>query len=150
MLVIFRAADCNLAAPTSVPSVSSMLNPLESADPRNVPVTPVESALPKLLDLKSFIIRTSKKIGGSELLWLTRPVSSDYSYSRKRGQPAISSADFSAVLCSFDHGTMALYTVAPCDWDIASIPASSWFIISCYRDAPCCLLRSNEDTCTKH
>ena len=40
------------------------LSPLESALPGNTPITPLESALTKSLDLKSFRIRTSKKRGG--------------------------------------------------------------------------------------
>jgi hypothetical protein len=48
------------------------LSPLESALPQNAPVTPSESALPDLLDLKSFGIRTYKKGRGVGALRLTR------------------------------------------------------------------------------
>jgi hypothetical protein len=45
------------------------ITPVFPADPKRAPVTPVESALPKLLDLKSFRIRTyGKKIGERGLL----------------------------------------------------------------------------------
>jgi hypothetical protein len=59
-------------------------------------------------------------------------------------------SDADTLVCSFDHVTMALYTVAPCDPGHESIPASSWFCLWCCLDAPWRLLRSNEDSCTKH
>jgi hypothetical protein len=40
------------------------LSPLESADPKNAPVTLLQSALPNLKDLKSFRISTYEKGGG--------------------------------------------------------------------------------------
>jgi hypothetical protein len=43
---------------------AKMLTPLESALTKNEPVTPLESADPKTLDLKSFRIRTYEKRGG--------------------------------------------------------------------------------------
>ena len=53
-------------------SPSPAVNLLESALPRNERVTPVESALPKSLDLKSFRIRTYKKGGGEGTNLLTK------------------------------------------------------------------------------
>jgi hypothetical protein len=49
------------------------LTPLRSALTGNARVTPLESALPKWLDLKSFRIRTYKKGGGEGCKLLTRP-----------------------------------------------------------------------------
>jgi len=68
----FRPTNRDLTRAASVLSVFSVLNPLQSADPRNLSVTLAESALPNLLDLKSFIIRTSKKMRESRVLLLTR------------------------------------------------------------------------------
>jgi hypothetical protein len=69
---LLHSAQCDLRVSVFVPSVlsvSSVLNSLESADPQNVPVTLLESALPNFLDLKSFRIRTSKKKeGGAAIL----------------------------------------------------------------------------------
>jgi hypothetical protein len=48
------------------------LNPLESALPRNSPITRLESALTNSLDLKSFRIRTYKKRWGEGVLLLTK------------------------------------------------------------------------------
>ena len=45
----------------------NQLSPLESALPRNPPVTSLESALPKTKDLKSFRINTYEKGGGRGL-----------------------------------------------------------------------------------
>jgi len=61
------------------------LTPLESADPQNVALTLAESALPNLLDLKSFTIRTSKKIVGILVLWLTRHPMKDVCSERPSG-----------------------------------------------------------------
>ncbi len=49
-------------------SKREIVSSLESAVPRNAPVTLSESALPKSLNLKSSRIRTSKKRAGGELL----------------------------------------------------------------------------------
>jgi len=50
----------------------SPLSSVFPADPKNAPVNPVESALPKLLDLKPFRIRTYGKNRGVGVLLLTR------------------------------------------------------------------------------
>src|SRR5271156_1375317 len=46
------------------PYVIPTVTRLESAVPKNTRVTPLQSALPNSLDLKSFRIRTYKKAGG--------------------------------------------------------------------------------------
>ena len=45
-------------------------------------------------------------------------------------------SDADILVCSFDHATMALYTVAPCDRDNVSVSANLWFIFNCHRDVP--------------
>jgi hypothetical protein len=65
------------AAPRGVFDVSpqnanSALNSLESALPKNAPITPLQSADPKTLDLKSFRIRTYEKGRGEGGKLLTR------------------------------------------------------------------------------
>src|SRR6267378_3114174 len=47
------------------------LNPLECADPRFAPLTPLESADLKLLDLKSFGMNRSKKGGGGGVRYVS-------------------------------------------------------------------------------
>jgi hypothetical protein len=160
LLHLFHPVHHEPALAVSVPSVlsvSSVLNPLQSADPQNVALTLAESALPNLLDLKSFIIRTSKKIGGQQGL-IVNQTSDEGCLSRlpraesrgaaigNRGISLGSDAD--TLVCSFDHATMALYTVAPCDPDNASVSANLRFIFNCHRDVPGALL-SNEGSCTK-
>jgi hypothetical protein len=64
-------SSCFQSSEPSRRSLSCSLNPLESAHPKNAPVTPPESALTKWLNLKSFGIRTYEKSGereGHELL----------------------------------------------------------------------------------
>src|SRR5271154_2722128 len=53
-----------------LPNAASTLNPLESALPKNSPITPLQSADPKTKDLKPFRIRRSEKRagGGGRLL----------------------------------------------------------------------------------
>src|SRR5450755_2569283 len=53
-------------------SAASTVTPLESADPKNVPVTLLQSADPKTKHLKSFRIRRSEKRGGEGGKLLTR------------------------------------------------------------------------------
>jgi hypothetical protein len=62
----------NLSAGPALSYVPRTLTPLESALPQNVPVTRLESALPKTKDLKSFRIRTYEKGWGEGVLLLTR------------------------------------------------------------------------------
>src|SRR3989442_10357621 len=47
--------------------MSKCATPLEFADTKNTPATPLECALAKLLDLKSFRFRTYEKVGVSPL-----------------------------------------------------------------------------------
>ena len=69
-----------LSSPLSFPNfglsavsrrLSFPLSPLQSALPKNSPVTRLESALPNSLDLKSFIIRTYEKTPGGRGKLLT-------------------------------------------------------------------------------
>jgi hypothetical protein len=52
--------------------LENVLTPLESALPKNAPVTPLQSADPKTKDLKSFRIRRSEKGWGEGGKLLTR------------------------------------------------------------------------------
>src|SRR5450432_1663299 len=54
--------------PTTIPTAT----PVESADPKNAPITRLESADPKTKHLKSFRIRRSEKRGGRGGKLLTR------------------------------------------------------------------------------
>src|SRR5277367_5568129 len=55
------------------PLLSQELTPLQSALTKNAPITLLESALPKTLDLKSFRIRTYEKRRGEGCKLLTNP-----------------------------------------------------------------------------
>ena len=57
--------------PTTNPAGSALnrISPLEYAHTKNAPTTPLESALTKLLDLKSFRFRSYKKHPGPPSHW---------------------------------------------------------------------------------
>src|SRR5882757_8490596 len=57
----------------SLPTAHCALTSLESADPQNPPVTPLQTTEPKTKDLKSCGIRRSEKRGGWGVLLLTTP-----------------------------------------------------------------------------
>src|SRR5450432_4269763 len=63
-----RLDSSDVPPPDALPTV----NPLESADPKNAPVTPLQSADPKTKHLKSFRIRRSEKMWGWGGKLLTR------------------------------------------------------------------------------
>ncbi len=58
----------NAASTDSLPAAKAPLTSLESALTQGLPVTPLECALTKNKDLKSFRIRTYRKTGGGGLL----------------------------------------------------------------------------------
>src|SRR5271163_1605204 len=55
-----RFSDSGIA----LPGATQTVNPVESALPKNPPITPLQSSDPKTLDLKSFRIRTYEKRRG--------------------------------------------------------------------------------------
>ena len=77
------------------------LSLLFPAHPKIAPVTRLESALPKLLGLKSFRIRTSRKVGGWARFLLTRNPKKDLSFTiRESALPAPSEVEGSDSLCN--------------------------------------------------
>ena len=63
--IVIRTLGTYLGASDVPPSnANSTVNPIESALTKNVRVTPLQSADPKILALKSFRIRTYKKRDG--------------------------------------------------------------------------------------
>jgi hypothetical protein len=147
---LFHRAYRDFTGAVFVPSVSSVLNPLESADPQNVALTLAESALPNLLDLKSLIIRTSKKIRGSRVLLLTRHAMKDVCPERPSGiegslsdpMPILLSAPLTmrqwlSILLHLATGTTHLFRQI-CGSFLTAIGTSLARVLS------------NEDSCTKH
>ena|ERR1700676_311912 len=63
---------------TADPQLFFPVSPLQSALPKNAPITLLESALPKTRHLKSFRIRTYKKRRGEGVLLLSRNPSKDF------------------------------------------------------------------------